>query len=78
MNQMTINTMILNILIATLGFLLVFYFNETKSDLKKMQIQLLEVQIQLREIQTKEAQYVTELRVIELIKEYAHELQNSK
>lgn len=65
-----LNQIILNILIATLSFLLVYYFNETRISLKEIETRMYEIKVQLKEIQTKEMQYVTELRVIELIKEH--------
>ena len=75
---MKINEILLNILLATVGFLVVFTFKQIEVDIKSVQAQLTDVQIQLREIQVKQESYVTEAKVREIIREYHNDLQNIK
>lgn len=67
---MKLNQLFINGLLAMVGFLTVYYFQEIKTDLKRIQVQVTSVQVQLKELEIKQESFVTEARVIELIKEY--------
>lgn len=67
---MKVNEIILNLLLGISSFLAVYCFKEVNGNLKQIQVQLTSIQIQLKELEVKQESFVTETRVIELIKEY--------
>lgn len=68
---MNINQILLNLLLGLASFLAVYCFREVNGSLKQIQAQLTSIQVQLKELEVKQESFVTEARVIELIKEYS-------